>query len=93
MSTIADLLGESLIWNTSRRLIGSGRSADALNVIEALFELRSRRRMNVARLRVVMEPGASWNGDDFIVSIAPDFGYAGRPSSAYIANALMEEAS
>jgi len=98
-STIADLLGESLeLEYEPAPRSGLGVQYDALNVIEgAVRELRSQRRRmpNVARLRVVMgaEPGASWNGDDFIVSIAPEFGYAGRPSSAYIANALMEEAS
>ncbi|MBO6796594.1 DUF4908 domain-containing protein [Maricaulis sp.] len=97
--TLAELLSTSfdLEYEPAPRA-GLGVQYDTFNVIEkAVRQLRSdRRRMpELARLRIVIggEPGARWDDDEFVVSIAPEFGYAGRPSSELIANALMDETS
>lgn len=96
---LADTLGRSidLEYEPAPRS-GLGVQFDALHMIElAVRQLRSERRRipNAQRVRLIIggDPGARWVGDDFVVTIAPEYGYAGRPSSAHIAGALLDETS
>ena len=97
--TLADLFSASLdLEYEPAPRAGLGVQYDTFNVIEqAVRQLRSDRRrlpeLTLLRIVIGSEPGARWDDDEFVVSIAPEFGYAGRPSSELIANALMDETS
>ena len=77
---------------------GLGVQYDAINVIEQAFRDAAdqrRRFRDVEQVDVTTgdQPGAYRVAETLVVVIAPAFGYAGRPSSGFIADALLAEAA
>lgn len=77
---------------------GLGVQYDALRMIVlAMEQVRGDRRRlrGIERIEINIgaEPAAYRSGDAFIVVIAPTYGYAGRPSSTYIAEAMMNRSA
>ncbi|WP_300527125.1 DUF4908 domain-containing protein [Maricaulis sp.] len=75
---------------------GLGVQYDTLILIEiALREARSERRrlrrLENINIELGAEPGAVREGEMLRVTIAPEYGYAGRPSSARIARAMLDD--
>jgi hypothetical protein len=76
---------------------GLGVQYDALRLIAHAFAIAGsdRRLRDVEQVNLVLgdQPSAHRDGDALIVVIAPQLGYAGRPSSAYLADVLLGAAS
>lgn len=74
---------------------GLGVQHDALVMVTLAIQSVSDRRRARGIDRISIQIGAqpaAWRADDaLIIEIAPEFGYAGRPSSALILQALMGE--
>ncbi|WP_203294972.1 DUF4908 domain-containing protein [Maricaulis parjimensis] len=73
---------------------GLGVQYDTLGMIEMAFErVHGERRYfrDVENINIVLgtQPSAYREGDALVVVIAPELGYAGRPSSVFIAEALI----
>lgn len=95
----AELTGQNIdLGYSPAPRAGLGVQYDAFVMIARAGEgVRPERRLlrGIERISVVIgdEPGAYRDEDNFVVMIAPDYGYAGRPSSAYITRALTGTSS
>lgn len=74
---------------------GLGVQFDALHLIDRAFDIAQsdrRRLRDLQQVNIVLgdQPAAYREGSALVVMIAPGLGYAGRPSSAFIARALLE---
>ena len=99
----AEALAEYLAYSLNRDLqveyspaprAGLGVQFDAFNLIERAFALAGtdrRRTREVEHVNIVLgsQPGAERDGGALVVTIVPELGFAGRPSSAYIAEAIL----
>ncbi len=94
-SEFASMLGQSVdLGYSPAPRAGLGVQYDAFIMLAlAAEQVRSDRRRlrGIERISVAIgdEPAAYRDGESFMVIIAPDYGYAGRPSSAYIARAML----
>lgn len=75
---------------------GLGVQYDSLHMIALAFrsvrgERRRLRGLESVEISIGEQPAAYRRDNSLIVVIAPDFGYAGRSSSAYIARALVAD--
>jgi|GEM_PF-1067851 len=94
-SDFAELVGDNIALNYAPApRSGLGVQYDTFMMIGLASErVRPDRRAlrGIERISVEIggEPGAYRNGSDFVVVIAPEYGFAGRPSSDYIARAML----
>jgi hypothetical protein len=77
---------------------GLGVQYDALAVISRAFEMAGadrRRFREIEQINLVLgdQPSAFRDGNALVIVIAPGLGYAGRPSSAFVAEILLGVAS
>jgi hypothetical protein len=87
-----------MVEYTAAPRAGLGVQYDCFQVIELAFEkARTNRSMlrTIERVNVTTgdQPAAYKLGNSLIVVIAPGYGYAGRPSSDFIAAALLNDGS